>query len=137
MSADISSSKIGISPNTVQTFSVALADMDLSDTTRIGTGAKLIINVPKGWTEVTVTSHPGFATSPTVTQFGDTSTQIVGVTTNELGSTANPRDVITFTARSPNITYDRLYVMYVLAQGVTTNGFSIGPLAEIILQVDV
>jgi hypothetical protein len=137
LSADISSSKIGISPNTVQTFSVALADMDLSDTTRIGTGAKLIINVPKGWTEVTVTSHPGFTTSPTITQFGDTSTQIVGVTTSQLGSTANPSDVITFTARSPNITYDRLYVMYVLAQGVTTNGFSIGPLAEIILQVDV
>jgi hypothetical protein len=27
-------------------------------------------------------------------------------------------------------------VMYVLAQGDTTNGFSIGPLAEVVLQVD-
>ncbi|MCV0398806.1 MAG: hypothetical protein K5785_02290 [Nitrosarchaeum sp.] len=135
LGSDITTSQVGILPNTVHTFNVALADMDLSDVTRIDAGAKLIINVPKGWTDVTVTTHPGFL-SPSVTEFGDTSTQIVGVTSSQLGSSVNPSDVITFTARSPNLTYDRLYVMYVLAQGVTSTGFSIGPLAEIILQVD-
>ena len=136
LSADISSVETGIPPNDVRTFSVALADMDLSDSTTINSGAKLIINVPKGWTDVTLVSHPGFVSTPSVTTFGDSSTQIVGVTSTALGTTINPSDVITFTARSPSIADDRLYVMYVLGQGVTSNGFSIGPLAEIILQVD-
>ena len=135
-SSDIKSTEIGILSDTVQTFNVVLADMDLSDSTTISSGAKLIINVPKGWTEVTVTSSPGFVSFPTVTVFGDTSTQIVGITSTPTGSTVNPSDVITFTARSPDITHDRLYVMYVLAQGTTSTGFSIGPLAEIILQID-
>ena len=136
LSNDIKSSEVGIPPNVVRTFNVVLADMDLSDTTMINSGATLIINVPRGWTEVTVTASPGFVSSPTVTPFGDTSTQIVGTTSTPLGSNINPSDVITFTARSPNITDDRLYIMHVLAQGITSNGFSIGPLAEIVLQVD-
>ena len=135
-SAEIHSVDVGISPNSVETFSVALADMDLSDSTTINAGAKLIINVPKGWTDVTLVSHPGFVSIPSVTTFGDSSTQIVGVTSATLGTTINPSDVITFTARSPGINDDRLYIMYVLGQGVTSNGFSIGPLAEIVLQVD-
>ncbi len=134
-SSDITSIEVGILPNDVRTFNVVLADMDLSDSTTINSGAKLIINVPKGWTEVSVTAHPGFVSSPTVTEFGDTSTQIVGITSNPIGSITNPSDVITFTARSPNIADVRLYVMYVLAQGTTSTGFSIGPLAEIVLQV--
>ena len=136
LSSDIKSTEIGILPNVVRTFNVVLADMDLSDTTTINSGAKLIINVPKGWTEVTVTGYPGFVSSPTVTTFGDASTQIVGITSAPLGSSTNPSDVITFTTRSPNIADDRLYIMYILAQGITSNGFSIGPLAEIVLQVD-
>ena len=135
-SAEIHSVDVGISPNSVETFSVALSDMDLSDSTTINAGAKLIINVPKGWTDVTLVSHPGFVSIPSVTTFGASSTQIVGVTSATLGTTINPSDVITFTARSPGINDDRLYIMYVLGQGVTSNGFSIGPLAEIVLQVD-
>lgn len=136
LSSDVKTVEVGIPPNVVRTFNVVLADMDLSDTTMINSGATLIINVPKGWTDVTVTNHPGFVSSPTVTPFGDTSTQIVGTTSNLIGDSTNPSDVITFTARSPNITDDRLYIMHVLAQGVTSNGFSIGPLAEIVLQVN-
>jgi hypothetical protein len=136
LSADIISSKVGILPDTVQTFDVAFADMDFSDTTTIDAGAKLIINVPKGWTDITVIAHPGFVSSPTVTTFGDTSTQIVGITSAPLGSAINPSDVISFTARSPDVIDDRLYIMYILGQGVTSNGFSIGPLAEVVLQVD-
>ncbi|MCV0400772.1 MAG: hypothetical protein K5777_02135 [Nitrosopumilus sp.] len=134
-SGNIQSSRDAIVPNTVQTFNIVLADMDSSDTTTINSGAKLIINVPKEWTEVTVTSSPGF-TAPTITKFGDNSHQIVGVTNAALGSSTNVSDTITFTARAPTITEDELYVMYVLAQGVTSNGFSIGPLSEIVLKVD-
>jgi len=136
LNSDVKTSEIGILPNVVRTFNVVLADMDLDDNTMINSGATLIINVPRGWTEVTVTGYPGFVSSPTVTEFGDTSTQIVGITSNLLGDSTNPSDVITFTARSPNIAHDSFYIMHILAQGVTSNGFSIGPLAEVVLQVD-
>jgi LysM repeat protein len=135
-SDNIQSSRTGIIPNSVQTFNIVLADMDLIDSTIINSGAKLIINVPKGWTEVSVIGDTGFVGTPTPTQFGDTSNQIVGITNGILGDAITDSNTITFTARSPNVTSDRLYVMYVLAQGSTSNGFSIGPLAEIVLQVD-
>ena len=135
-SSNIQSSRIGMLPNSVQTFNIIFADMDLSSTTTINSGAKLIINVPKDWKDVIVTGDSGFDDTPTVTPFGDTSHQIVGITSESLGSATNLTDTITFTARAPNLTSDKLYVMYVLAQGTTSNGFSIGPLAEIVLQVD-
>lgn len=133
---NIYSTRIGIIPNSVQTFDIIFADMDNDDTTTINSGARLIINVPKDWTEVTVISDEGFVGTPTVTQFGDNSHQIIGITSAALGDASNTDDRITFSARAPNIVDDRLYVMYVLAQGVTSTNFSIGPLNEIVLQVD-
>ncbi|MFB5606120.1 MAG: hypothetical protein ACE5R7_07515, partial [Nitrosarchaeum sp.] len=135
-SGNIKSSLVGITPNSVRLFNVTLADMDSLSTTTVNAGAKLIINVPKDWTNVTVTSSNGFVGTPTVTAFGDTSHQIVGITSAPLGSASSVADTISFTARAPNITTDRLYVMYVLAQGQTNSNFSIGPLAEVVLQVD-
>jgi hypothetical protein len=135
-SSNIKSSVIGIIPNSVRTFNVTLADMDTVSTTTINSGAKLIINVPKDWTSVEITGSNGFTSTPTVTQFGDNSHQIVGVTSAALGSVSNVANTISFTAKAPNITTDKLYVMYVLAQGQTNSDFSIGPLAEIVLQVD-
>ena len=135
-SGNIKSSVVGIVPNSVRLFNVTLADMDTLSTTTVDAGAKLIINVPKDWTDVTVTSSIGFVGTPTVTMFGDNSHQIVGVTSAALGSASSVADTISFTARAPNITIDRLYVMYVLANGNTNSNFSIGPLSEIVLQVD-
>jgi hypothetical protein len=135
-SGKIQTVRTGITPGSVQTFNVVLADMDSVDSTRITTGSKLIVNVPKTWTDVTVLGDNGFSGTPTVTAFGDGSHQIIGITNSEIGSTVNPAVTITFTATAPNITTDKLYLMYVLAQGTTTNGFTIGPLAEVVLQVD-
>jgi len=135
-SSKIQTLRTNIVPDSIQTFNVVLADMDSVDSTRITTGAKLVINVPKEWTSITVTGDSGFVGTPSVTQFGDNSHQIVGVTSSEIGSTGNTAGTITFTAKAPNIIKDELYVMYVLAQGTTTNGFTIGPLAEIVLQVN-
>ena len=135
-SSKIQTVRTDIVPDSIQTFNVVLADMDSVDSTRLTTGAKLIINVPKEWTSVTVTGDSGFVGTPSITKFGDNSHQIVGVTNSEIGSTGNSVGTITFTAKAPNIIKDELYVMYVLAQGLTTNGFTIGPLAEIVLQVN-
>jgi len=132
----IQSIRTGIVPDSVQTFDVVFADMDFSGSTTVTSGAQLIINVPKDWTDVTIIGDDGFIETPSVTQFADNSHQIVGITSNSLGSNSNPTDRISFTARAPNISEDKLYVMYVLGQGTTSSDFSIGPLAEIILQVD-
>ena len=43
---------------------------------------------------------------------------------------------IQFSATAPSITNDQMYVMYVLGQGETSNSFAIGPLTEIVLQVN-
>ncbi len=135
-SANIKATRIGIPSNSLETFSVALADMDLVDATRINSGAQLIINVPKQWTDVAVTGYTDFTAMPSITAFGDGSHQIVGITSVDYGSTATPAGTITFEARAPVVGEDQLFVMYILAQGVTSNGFTIGPLAEVILQVD-
>ena len=133
---DMQSVRTNIVPGSTQTFNIVFADLDTVSTTWIKSGAQLIINVPKGWTNVSIVSYPGFVSAPTVTTFGDGSTQIIGTTTSNLGDAVNPSDTIKFTAKAPNITNDQMYVMYVLAQGQTNNIFSIGPLAEIVLQVD-
>jgi len=135
-SSNIESTRIGIIPNSVQTFNVVFADMDAASGTTVIAGAKLIINVPKDWTEVTVVSDNGFNGVPPITTFGDGSHQIVGVTSAALGDGSNDVDSITFTARAPNATEDRLDIMYILAQGNTSSAFSIGPLSEVVLQVD-
>ena len=134
--ANIESTRIGITPDSLQTFDIIFADMDSDDATYINPGARLIINVPKEWTQVTVIDDDGFVGTPGITTFGDNSHQIVGTTSGQLGDASNTSDRITFTARAPNISEDELYVMYVLAQGTTDSGFSIGPLNEIVLQVD-
>lgn len=135
-SGNIESTRIGILPNSIQTFNVVFADMDVDPGTTINAGAQLIINVPKEWTEVTVISDDGFNGTPPITSFGDNSHQIVGVTSDVLGDGSNDVASITFTARAPNATEDQLDVMYILAQGDTHSSFSIGPLAEVVLQVD-
>jgi hypothetical protein len=135
---DIQSSRVGILPNTVETFNIVFADLDTEDATFIKSGAKLIINIPREWTDITIIpgGTSGFIGTPTVTTFGDGSKQIIGTTSANLGTATNVADTIQFSARSPNISNDQMYVMYVLAQGETAQDFAIGPLSEIVLQVD-
>lgn len=134
--SDIESSRIGITPGSTQTFNIVLADLDSVSTTKIKAGAKLIINVPKDWTNVSIVNNAGFVNSPTITSFADGSTQIIGQTIAAIGDGVNNADTITFSAKAPSVTNDQMYIMYVLAEGETVNNFSIGPLAEIVLQVD-
>jgi len=133
---DIRSIRTGIAPGSTQTFNIVFADLDAINTTWIKSGGQLIINVPKEWTDVQIINNYGFEDPPSITTFGDGSTQIIGILSSNLGDATNQADTIQFSAKAPDITYDQMYVMYVLAQGQTTNDFSIGPLSEIVLQVD-
>ena len=135
---DIHSSRVGILPNTVEIFNIVFADLDTLDTTFIKADAKVIINIPREWTEVAIIpgGTSGFVGTPTIVTFGDGSKQITGITSADLGTISNVADTIQFSAKSPNISNDQMYVMYVLAQGETAQNFAIGPLSEIVLQVD-
>lgn len=137
---DIKTTRTGILPNSLETFNIVFADMDTCPScggTTIADTSRLIINVPKGWTDVQVLTSTGFV-APTITPFGDTSTQIDAQLTGPIGDGITDARTITFEARAPDVLSDQLYVMYVLAQGTTLTppGFSVGPTAEIVLQVD-
>jgi hypothetical protein len=158
---DIQSQRLGIFSNSTETFKIVFADMDNDEETGVATNAKVIINVPREWTNITVTNSTGFITGdpgvqPSVVKHGDLSTQIIATTSSAVGSCVNldPKDqtcpandplnpvakTITFTAKAPDVTEDgvkRLYVMYVLADGLTQSepAKTVGPLNEIILQV--
>ena len=130
---DIYSYKTGILASTPQTFHATLADFDSDPSYKIAAGAKLIINVPKDWTNVSFTPDADFdITMQTVL----TQTQIVGETTSQIQSGGKS---ITFTATPPCVENTQMFVMYILAYGrvihSSENDFSLGPLAEIILQV--
>ena len=130
---DIYSYKGGILASTPTTFHATLADFDSDSSYKIAAGAKLIINVPKDWTNVSFTPDTDFdITQQTVL----TQTQIVGETNFQIQSGGKS---ITFTATPPCVENIQMFVMYILADGrvihSTENDFSMGPLAEIVLQV--
>jgi len=131
---DIYSYKTGILAGTPQIFHATLADFDSDSSYKIAAGAKLIINVPKDWTNVSYDDPNAYfdVTQQTVL----TQTQIVGETYSQIQSGGRS---ITFTATPPCVENIQMFVMYILADGrvihSSENDFSMGPLAEIILQV--
>ena len=138
---NINSTRVNIPEASTQFFNIVLADMDDASGTYIKPGAHLIINVPKDWDNVNIISCGGFVCtppiSPSVTQWADGSWQIIGTTTptNNLGNGVNNAATIRFSVVAPFVTGTQMYVMYVLADGATNAGSSIGPLTEILLQV--
>lgn len=115
-------------------FNATIADFDTGSTNVISSGSRLIVNIPKGWSNVNIVSSNGFST-PTYQSFQDTSSQIMGVLSGDITGGGGVARTIQFTAKAPPIPDTQMYVMYILADGDVNNSFPIGPLAEIILQV--
>lgn len=142
-STNMKSSLSGIAPGSTQTFNIVFADLDGNTSTFVNRG-QLIINVPKEWTNVIVLNNPtsGFINPAVVNAFGDNSHQIVATlpscatTTCMGGSVGNPSNTIQFSAIAPSVTTDHMYVMYILATGESNNIFTMGPVSEVVLQVD-
>ncbi|HEX9845418.1 MAG TPA: hypothetical protein VGA92_03025 [Candidatus Nitrosotenuis sp.] len=129
-STNIVTNMTGILPGSTQTFNVVLADFD-TGAASINAGSRLIINIPRGWDNVSVVGNTGFA-APTFQSFPDGSSQLVGTLLAPLSGAAK---TISFTATAPPITDTRMYVMYILADGTTGSGYTVGPLAEVVLRV--
>ena len=142
---------------TSTTFNAVLADLDDNEFTYINIGAQFIINVPREWTFENFISCEGFEdvgtpgicdgpNEPSVTVHSDGSTQIIGTSINKIGDGTTPGVTdpsearkISFKVTSAPVKVPRLYVMYILADGVvsTPDGDrTIGPLSEIVLNVD-
>ena len=123
-----------IVPNTLVRFNATIAEFDTNVATSI-TDGELIVNIPKGWGVPTVIDSDGFNLKP-ILSFSDGSHQIIGTLTDVLDGT--PGDVartIQFDSLAPDVSSTQMYVMYILANGITNDDYSVSPLAEVILQV--
>ena len=145
----IETTRMNIAENSTQNFNIVLTDFDQDDTHAIGINTKLIINVPRDWTNVGLDSCVGFEdvgtasvcdgpNEPVITLHDDGSYQIIGTTMELIGKIDDAVDsrTISFHADAPDVNTERMYVMYVLASGLTdVDNAPIGPLSEIILHV--
>ena len=116
-----------------------MADLDSDTDTYIAQDARLIINIPSGFGNVTVTSWNKFVTEPTITLRADGITQIIGQTNEAIGNSGQEAAVIAFAAITPSPSEDSIYIMNTFIDGVTdgtTTIMPVGALAEIALQVN-
>ncbi len=116
----------------VQQFNVVIADFEIGGT-QIDDSSKLIINMPKGWTidSDSITGFGNFVWN--YNSFIDTSSQIIANFTSNLTDGGR---TIQFDATAPTVSHDQMYVMYILADGKTTDqDFSLSALTEAVLKV--
>jgi len=139
----IISSVSDIPSNSTQKFHIVLAESDISNSTSINAGSKVIVNVPRTFSLVDVIESETtgiiitpVGVEPSVVIHPDMTTQIIATTANDVGDQTSPEAIVlTFEATAPEVTTDSLIVMYTLANGEGTNGNSVAPLTEIILIV--
>jgi hypothetical protein len=137
-SSNVMSELRGIVEGSTVKFNATIADMSSDSVYGINAGTSLIINIPKEWTFNNVISSNGFTVASPVT-YPDGSTQIVGSLISSIDDHSEAK-TIQFTATAPSVNKAKMYVMHILANGVATgNGgtgtFTVGPIAEIVLQV--
>jgi hypothetical protein len=118
---------------------VALADLDTVSTTSIKAGTTLIVNVPKGFTNVALNSWAGFDNTPTVTTFPDGTTRIIATLSNNLGTVAGSPQakVLSFNVTPPSVSQNTVFIMHTLSDGETTDAtpFSVNPFGGFALLV--
>jgi hypothetical protein len=107
---------------------------NLMDVGQISANTKLIVAIPKEFTNVNVAPNPpsGFGQC-TVTIFSDGSSQISCPLTSALN--AGQAKSIQFSMTAQPVSTTKLYTMYVLADGTDSNGWPVGPVAENIVRV--
>lgn len=118
------------------TIYISLADLDTVSSNYVKSGGKLVINVPRGFTGVTLGSFAGFSATPIITPYPDGSTQIVAMLAEQLGDTsAAEAKILSFTVTAPVVPDKRIFIMHVLLDGETNTNFSAGAFSQIALQV--
>jgi len=140
----ISTHRSNIASGSVEKFHIVLAELDLEDDSYINATSKIIVNVPRAFTDVDVieseTSTKIITTpvgvEPSVVIHPDGTTQIIATINEDIGDqTSQEAIVLTFEATAPTVAVPKLMVMYTLANGPGSNNNSVGPLSEIVLAV--
>jgi archaellum component FlaF (FlaF/FlaG flagellin family) len=130
---------LGLKKNTTMKMNITIADFDDPSGAEnyIKSGARLVINVPRTFTNIVITSSSGFVTPvPDPILYPDGSYQIVATTNEHIGDAGQEAKVLQFTATAPDTGSDtKLYLMHVLVDGQTDDSFSIGAYAQIPVQV--
>ncbi|MDH3610336.1 MAG: hypothetical protein OEM79_01095 [Nitrosopumilus sp.] len=140
-SADIRGHVNGLKNGTSHEFVVVMADMDDNDGSYMAQDTEFIINVPRLWglpviNDAKTTNVYKNATEPQIIPHSDGSYQIIGLLNQTIGSAGNPDTAtITFNSTAPEEKTERLYIMYVLGNGITNAGESVGPLSEVVIHV--
>jgi len=130
-----------VSSNSVVTLYATLADF-VKGGHVIQSGSKFVVNIPKDWViDNPVTDIDGLGDfSTTYTLWSDGSSQISGTLLANYdgnGHGVNNEGLsIKFKVRAPTVTNERMYVMFLLAEGQLDAGdFTMGPLTEAVLKV--
>ena len=89
----------------MKTFHITIADFSFNGDDQINSGARLIINVPKNFTDVTPISANDFDWPIEKKTFADGSTQLIGTLSIDLDDIARS---ITFSAKAPDISTPKL-----------------------------
>jgi len=136
-SANIMGEMRGIVSGSTVIFNATLADMTDDTAYGINAGTKLIINLPKDWTLNSVLSSTGF-NAVTNQTYPDGSTQILGTLAAEIDEWSEAK-TIQFSAKAPFVSSAKMYIMHILADGTAegdgATDFTVGPIAETVLQV--
>jgi hypothetical protein len=103
-----------------QTLYVAVGDFENTSNaqSKIVSGATLIINVPRGFTNIVIpeTLPPGFSSAESIT-YSDGTTQIRAVTSEDIGDTASEVKVFYFDVDVPSSSATRAYAMHSFLAG--------------------
>lgn len=130
-----------ITSNSQVTLYATLTDFDLDDHV-IESGSTFVVNVPKGWViENPLADIDGLGDFDIdYNPWSDGSSQIVGTLLADYDGSGHGATLeglsIKFTVRAPTVTNERMYVMYLLAEGeLDSSDFTMGPLTEALLKV--
>jgi hypothetical protein len=130
----------GLRSNQPRVTNVTFADLDTVSTTKIKAGTTIIINVPKGFTAVSVSSYSGFNNTPTVKYYTDGSSQIMATLTSDLGGASGVAEakILSFYATPPTVSRQTVFIMHVFSDGVTTDAtpFAVDAFGGFALVVD-
>jgi len=137
--SNIHTTELGMISGTPQTFHVVLADFDPDEDKFIKKDiSRLIINIPQDWT-LNSYSSDHFTIPPPITN-PDNSIQIIGTLDYIIDGDGDDDDtleagIIEINITPPPVSDNKMYAMYILADGYTDANFLIGPIAEVVLQV--
>lgn len=129
--------------STDQAITVVVAEFNREEGAYINSGGKLIVNVPAGFSDVTVTSTSKLSAAAPIT-YPDGSTQIIATLTENIGdrdvpSTAVDEEaaLLTFTVTPPPVDETRFYIMYILIEADSTSTSGTPPPADAFAEIPI